>query len=500
MIQLDSFASRNLERILIVGKGASAFLSKFRGWTGSLLISANDACHQDADITVLTNPDIELGKIEIDLRRDSILISPLRLESEKVIRVASDLDPEDSNLDLLRKFGRQEITYTGQTVLLCLRVAEEIARRSKQQIQTFLIGFDFEQLESEFQSRDSGFVEASLKEQFRSLSFLQSSETKRWAEIVHVGNSSLSGMSIQQFNALREATGEEFQRAAHTSEVDIVAEITTNHFGDWGRLEKMIRRSWEAGANSIKLQKRNPLTFYTSEKLESPYESPFGRTFRDYRLALELSVEQFEKVNDLCESLGLNWFTSVLDIESFNFMLQFSPARIKLPSTISEHKSLLDHVSKNFASEVVVSTGYTDASYESKVLDLFGKVEKLYLLQCVSAYPAKSTETQIAVVRHYRDLSQRSFPNLAPGYSSHDIGSLVSSLAVAAGAKMIEKHVKLGDTPWAHFDNVAVDLATEDFPSFVGDIRHTEAIMGSELKEVKSSEHHKYWLKRAGRE
>jgi hypothetical protein len=244
MIQLESFAARKPERILIVGKGASASQVRFRGWHGSLLISANDACHQDADITVLTNPDIDFRRMDFDVKSDSILVSPFRLESEKVIRVPSDLDPEDSNVDLLRKFRRQEITYTGQTVLLCLRVAEEIAKRSNQKIQTFLIGFDFEQPDSNSQSRDSGFVDASLQEQFRSLSFLQSAGTESLAEVIHVGTSTLSKISIQQFNALRDTVGGAIQQSVQTAEVEIVAEITTNHFGEWGRLEKMIRRSW----------------------------------------------------------------------------------------------------------------------------------------------------------------------------------------------------------------------------------------------------------------
>jgi hypothetical protein len=30
-------------------------------------------------------------------------------------------------------------------------------------------------------------------------------------------------------------------------------------------------------------------------------------------------------------------------------------------------------------------------------------------------------------------------------------------MAVAAGARMIEKHVKIGDLDWVHFDGVAID-------------------------------------------
>ena len=60
---------------------------------------------------------------------------------------------------------------------------------------------------------------------------------------------------------------------------------------------------------------------------------------------------------------------------------------------------------------------------------------------------------------------------------------------------MLEKHVKLGNTEWAHFDAVAVDLGTPDFREYVDQIRETEMIMGSENKQVNQSEHHKYFRK-----
>ena len=69
-------------------------------------------------------------------------------------------------------------------------------------------------------------------------------------------------------------------------------------------------------------------------------------------------------------------------------------------------------------------------------------------------------------------------------------------MAVAAGARMIEKHVKLGTVSWSHFDEVALDLGTDDFKSFVKDIRQAEAINGKSDKMIAKAEHHKYWLKK----
>lgn len=41
---------------------------------------------------------------------------------------------------------------------------------------------------------------------------------------------------------------------------------------------------------------------------------------------------------------------------------------------------------------------------------------------------------------------------------------------------MVEKHVKLGNTEWAHFDSVAMDLTTREFVDYVKAIRDAEII------------------------
>lgn len=147
-------------------------------------------------------------------------------------------------------------------------------------------------------------------------------------------------------------------------DLNIVAEFTTNHFGDPARLKSMIQYAYRAGATSIKLQKRTVESFYAQEDLERPYKSPFGNTFRDYRNALELNEDDFRLVDSLCSQYGLDWFDSVLDIEAFNFMLRFELQKLKLPSTISKHSSLIEHVSKRFQGDIVISAGMTDQQYE----------------------------------------------------------------------------------------------------------------------------------------
>ena len=65
-------------------------------------------------------------------------------------------------------------------------------------------------------------------------------------------------------------------------------------------------------------------------------------------------------------------------------------------------------------------------------------------------------------------------------------------MAIAAGAKMIEKHVKFKDVKWGHFDSVALNLINSEFSNFVKELRKSEILIGSEIKQKSPNEYHKY--------
>jgi N-acetylneuraminate synthase len=223
------------------------------------------------------------------------------------------------------------------------------------------------------------------------------------------------------------------------------------------------------------------------------YSSPFGNTLEEYRRGVELNNELLDVLVDQCQKYNICWFASILDYPSLEFMKPYNLPLIKLPSTISNHRNFLKKVDQEFNGDLVISTGFTDTEYEEFILKNFTQNRRLFLLQCTSSYPAPPEACQISVVRNYDELrSLRQLPNLYPGYSSHDLGSLASMMAVAAGAKMIEKHVKLGNLDWVHFDGVALDLEKKEFQAFVSDIRKASLMCGSKIKKIHNQEHHKY--------
>lgn len=266
----------------------------------------------------------------------------------------------------------------------------------------------------------------------------------------------------------------------------IVAELTANHLGNVDRALSMIQRALDDGADYVKLQRRNPTTFYTESKLRSSYDSPFGRTFGQYRAGLELGDRDFDRID---ANFKGKWFASALDRDSYEFLKTYDTPFMKLPSTISRDWEYIESVSEDWNGPLVVSLGMTDEEYFEQVSHLLlDRPTRSFMLQCTSAYPAPKEELNLGLISH---IDQYHKP-IRAGYSSHDEGSLGSMLSVAAGAQMIEKHVTLPGAEWVERNDVAIDMERGDFKSFVDDIRLAEKMVGSGSPRVTPSEDHKY--------
>lgn len=413
----------------------------------------------------------------------------------EVVRAPHVSLSQDGSDLMVQRLLADEIVIEDVLFLTALQVARRIARDRGRPQKIYLVGFDFRidvgnaqaiGRHYETDSEDQRRLRIEMQENFllNALYMLQGSEI----DVVHVGRRPFSRLTSDDLKTMflpeQRAEGREWA-------VSVIAELTTNHFGDRGRLERMIRAAKAAGADFVKVQKRDVESFYSAEQLAAPYKSPFGTTFRDYRHRLELDRDDFAFLDTLCTTLGIKWFASALDEQSYRFLLDAGSHAIKLPSTISEHIGYLELVARTCDRPIMLSTGMTDKAFENWVLETFSNSPRLHLLQCNSAYPTPAEDCNVGVVRHYARLA-RDNPRVVPGYSSHDHGWFGSALAVAAGARTVEKHVKLGNTDWAHFDAVALDLTKSEFKDYVRKIREAEVVLGTEEKSVMPSEHHKY--------
>ena len=270
---------------------------------------------------------------------------------------------------------------------------------------------------------------------------------------------------------------------------EIISEFTTNHQGSTDRLIKLLDLSIKANCKVIKFQRRDVENFYQKKILLKKYLTPISKNFLEYRKNLELTKDQIEIIKYYQKRYDLKVIFSALDIKSYLYLKKEGFKYFKIPSTISVHKNFIKFVANQNTPLTYISTGMTNEKYLQFILNLFKK-KKIVLMHAISSYPASFQDLNLDILRKYVDVSKKN-KNIIPGYSSHDIGNLGSILAVAIGAKVIEKHIKIGITDWMHYDDTALDAEFE-LPKFIEDLKKTRISLGSDRKKVYDFEHHKY--------
>ena len=185
--------------------------------------------------------------------------------------------------------------------------------------------------------------------------------------------------------------------------IKIIAEIGINHNGDINLCKQIIDVAKNTGCDAVKFQKRDIDLVYTKEFLDSPRESPWGKTQRDQKTGLEFSLEQYKKINDHCNTIGIDWFASSWDLNSQKFLRKFDLKFNKIASAMIVYEDLLKLVAEE-GKHTYISTGMSNYSDIDKAVDIFEKANCSFeLMHTVSTYPMKDSDANLLVIKTLKD-------------------------------------------------------------------------------------------------
>lgn len=259
----------------------------------------------------------------------------------------------------------------------------------------------------------------------------------------------------------------------------IVAEIGNNHQGELSLARDMVHAAAQAGADAVKLQKRDMDALFTRAGREAPYTgaNSFGPTYGEHRLALELDMDAMAELKELAESLGLVFFASAWDLASARQMLDLGMELFKVCSADLVNIPLLRMVGENGV-PVIMSTGMSDfEDIDTAVAELRSWHNNIVLLHCNSSYPCPDANIALPVMAQLRRRH-----GLPVGYSGHESGLGPSVAAAGLGACVVERHFTL-DRAMRGTDHKA-SLEPEDFARMSAMIREVEAAMSQQGKVV----------------
>jgi N-acetylneuraminate synthase len=249
-----------------------------------------------------------------------------------------------------------------------------------------------------------------------------------------------------------------------------VAEFTTNPMGNLNVLLRMVREAANAGCDLIKMQKKDVDTFYTQEKLNSPYLSPYGKTYRDYREIFEFDEEQFRRFNAECRKYNIVWFSTIQDIPSLKFLLAFDLPIYKMASMNIGNDNLIREIINNIPrdKEIVFSTAGATLERIERTLNLFASFRKITILHCVAEYPCSYEHCKLGNIFTLKERFES--PNVEIGYSGHEEGYVPTYAAIALGAKTIERHFCLSRTSFVH--HIECSLEPDEYKELIANVKN----------------------------
>ena len=88
----------------------------------------------------------------------------------------------------------------------------------------------------------------------------------------------------------------------------IIAEAGVNHNGSISMAKELIDVAVDAGCDAVKFQKRDIDQVYTNDFLDSPRESPWGKTQREQKKGIEFGYKEYIEIDHYCKNKNIKWF------------------------------------------------------------------------------------------------------------------------------------------------------------------------------------------------
>lgn len=200
--------------------------------------------------------------------------------------------------------------------------------------------------------------------------------------------------------------------------MEIIAEIGQNHNGDMDLAKRLIAEAKQAGADVAKFQLYNARALFPKE----------GNEWFDYNCKTELNRDQVKMLADECDRVGIEFMSSVFDIERIAWLEEVGMKRYKIASRSIHDRALIEATAAT-GKPLIASLGMWDEAEFPKITAKGG----VHYLYCISKYPTPPSDLHLASV---------DFKKYA-GFSDHTIGVDASLAAMARGARILEKHFTL---------------------------------------------------------
>lgn len=266
------------------------------------------------------------------------------------------------------------------------------------------------------------------------------------------------------------------QEISKTHSPFIIAEVGINHNGDLEQAKQMVVVAKESGCHAVKFQTFKAKEFCGDPNQMFTYKSQ-GKTITESMQLMferhEFTKNQWRELKSFCKEQEICFLSTPQNPSDLELLLDLGIDAIKVGSDDFTNIPLIEEYSKT-GLPIILSCGMADLAEVYQALLTIGALEPIpypcILCLCTSQYPTPPKDININKLKTL----EAAFPHVIKGFSDHSQGPLASSLAVALGARVFEKHFTLshdlegpdhwfsespeGLTEWVNSINKAYDM------------------------------------------
>ena len=252
----------------------------------------------------------------------------------------------------------------------------------------------------------------------------------------------------------------------------IIADICGNFCGSRIILEAMIKAAAGVGIDIVKTQS------FRADKLRKDWPD-YENAYRYYKQH-ELSESDHLWLMEKCHENGIDFLTTVFDLETVDFLAGLGLKQVKIASPDMMNWMLIDKCLEKFET-IIISTGlHTDE--ETQTLRRYTSSRYgVVLLHCISLYPTPLEAVNLTNMSAWVE----NWPYHA-GFSDHTLTLDASKLAISLGADYIERHFTL--SRYLPGKDHFFSSTPEEFAELVAWRDKVAVMMGSGVRELSPEE------------
>jgi pseudaminic acid synthase len=270
----------------------------------------------------------------------------------------------------------------------------------------------------------------------------------------------------------------------------LIAEISANHNGSIRNAKKLILTAKKNGADIVKLQTYEPQNMtINNSKNDFLIKDGLWKGFKlwDLYKSAQTPFAWQKELFSYAKKIKIPCFSTPYDDEGVDLLEKLNSQLYKISSFEMKDVTLVEKICK-LKKPVIISTGLSKINEINEVFKVAKKArcKKLVLLYCVSSYPAEINDFNLNNI----DILKKKF-NCEIGFSDHSTDNSVAMLAIAKGARVIEKHIAL-DGQKKGLD-IEFSIKGKEIRKFKNDIMKAWSLLGkrffyrneNEMKNVK---------------